>query len=820
MKRFSATCSSKSLTLTAVLGTLIVAGCNTNVPNPAGSGFSKPTLNVNKQLPAATTVLPPFADGVPRPVAVLTDSSNIPVEFVENEMMVETADAAALAAIVARWNATILDTFDYSQFGMEGGTLYLLRVNAAAADQSQLAADLSALSPNTASQIRVSSDAGAGLIAAAARESVRGATIGLNIVMQGHGLRDRNVREAGTGGMLTSRDRLRTENYTPDPFQWSYMRVGGPQNFGVAEAWSVLDRAGKLNNKVKIAVVDGGFADSTEYPPERTNYTATINALDPTEQNQNECTGGSSCPWHGLNVVEACMGRVDNNLGGAGPAGPVARCVTIRRSADIFNNIQAIGTAVFSGANIINMSFGSRLPATLSWVAGPFSLATGRARAAGKLIFASAGNDNSDIDSEDCFIACWEDSFYSPAENGGVISVGALDLQARFRRNDSNYGSGDLDIWGPGYMWVGPDPANMTTHSFGATSGASPFVAGVAALIWAANPSLDNNGVERILMETCNRGGPGEESRWPNALAAVVRALGDTPPDLQNVKVERVGFTGRNVQFSCTAADAEDGEAAVAWTSDVQGYLGSGTFMGRDDLRYGRHNITCTATDRHGVAVSQTVVFELPNSLPRVLIESPEPDSTYYAGQTIFFDSYTYDLETSAGLPDASLVWTSNRQGQIATGRAPTAILTAIGAHNVTLTGRDPEGATATSTIKVNVLAPPPDGIPPSVYIYPLDYDPYGGATEPGTGRWYQDTAFIASAIDPEDGVLPGSAIKWEFIPTSGGISWNIAPSNAVGTYLGCRIYGFGSFTIRATATDSNGKSSSYSRSGVIELIK
>src|SRR6185436_7729351 len=216
---------------------------------------------------------------------------------------------------------------------------------------------------------------GAGLIAAAAREAVRGATIGINIVMQGHGLRDRNVREAATGGMLRSRDGMRTANYSPDPFQWSYMQVGGIQNIGVAEAWAVLDRAGELNNKVKIAVVDGGFADSTEYPPERTNYTASLNALDPTEQNQVQCTGGSSCPWHGLNVVETCMGQVGNFMGGAGPAGPVARCVTIRRSADIFNNIQAIGTALFSGANIINMSFGSRVPASLSWTAIPFSLA-------------------------------------------------------------------------------------------------------------------------------------------------------------------------------------------------------------------------------------------------------------------------------------------------------------------------------------------------------------------------------------------------------------------------------------------------------------
>src|SRR5262249_4569220 len=153
---------------------------------------------------------------------------------------------------------------------------------------------------------------------------------------------------------------------------------------------------------------------------------------DPTEGNQNECTNGSSCPWHGLNVVETCMGQMNNGMGAAGPAGPVARCVTVRRTADIFNNIQAIGTALLSGANIINMSFGSRVPASVSFACIPFSLATGRAHAAGKLIFASAGNDDENIDAEDCFIACWEEAWFTPAENDGVIAVGALDLNARF----------------------------------------------------------------------------------------------------------------------------------------------------------------------------------------------------------------------------------------------------------------------------------------------------------------------------------------------------------------------------------------------------
>ena len=754
---------------------IVAAGCQTvptdpvNIPqDPAPapatpSAAPAPTLAVDSKVQAATRSLEPFDDGVARTVAAVTDKSNIPVEFVQDEIMVETSDMQALDGLVKRLNGVLLNTFDPAQYGMIGDKVFLLRVNAPPADLAGASADLARLNPKAASQLRVSSDAGADLIAAAAHEAAGGLTVAINFLAHDASARDRNVREAGSGMNLVSFDGSYSEKYDPNPFNWSYMKVGGPQNFGVAEAWSILDRAGKLGNKVKIAIVDGGFADSTEYPPEREHNNASLTGADPRGPNEVQCSGGSSCPWHGLNVVETCMGRMDNGLGAAGPAGPVARCLTIRRSSDIFNNLHAVGAALLSGANIINMSFCSRVPASLSWSCIPFSEATGRAHAAGKLIFASAGNDNADIDSEDCFIECWEDAWFTPAENDGVIAVGSMDLGSRYRRPDSNYGGEELDIWGPGFVWVGPDPRTPSVHSFGATSAASPFVAGVAALIWAANPGLSNNDVERILMDTCNRGQDGQCHRWPNAAAAVIRALGNTPPELSNVSVRRDGFTGRALTFSCDARDAEDGVPNVVWTSDRVGVIGTGTFFGRSDLPYGRHVFTCTATDRGGVQLRETVTFDLVNAPPRVSIEQPMDGAHYYAGQIAYFECYSYDLEASSRLPENALSWSSSLDGFIGNGSQVQGVLRATGTHRITLTGRDADGLSSQASIGVVVDPPPPDGVPPTAFIYTFDYNPNRLQREPDTDRVYVDLVLAGVGNDVEDGPLPGSALTWTF---------------------------------------------------------
>jgi hypothetical protein len=97
-----------------------------------------------------------------------------------------------------------------------------------------------------------------------------------------------------------------------------------------------------------------------------------------------------------------------------------------------------------------------------------------------------------------------------------------------------------VDIYGPYTVFVSDDPGTTlpggvatASQSVSGTSFSSPFAAGVASLIIAANPALTADQVERILMESAHRGAPGQVPLWPDAHAAVCRALvGGCPPEV------------------------------------------------------------------------------------------------------------------------------------------------------------------------------------------------------------------------------------------------------------------------------------------------
>ncbi len=704
------------------------------------------SLSVDPSLQPPIAALPGFEDGEPRPVASVTGDDGTQAEFVANEVWLQSDDDAEVQAFVARWQGQILLTLEPADAGVSGlRTQHLIRIDASAADTSTLSEDLRTLDATATGSHKVSSQEGLKLIAASANEAVSGLEVGMNWVGMGaQQFRDRASIEAPTGGALAG------VAYHADAFNWPSHNRFSEQDIGVAEAWRALDLAGKLGNRVKLAILDMGFQPDADWP---SGYSAISNVPFTDAigtQNLIGCGSGSPCLWHGTQVVSAAMALPDNNYGSAGSAGSIADAIVVFTLYDFFTSIQALFDASLLGAKIANMSYGAPVPWYLGWSVLPFEAATAGIRATGMLLFAAAGNDGKDVDAEGCTLGvCWERTWHTPCENAGVICVGGLAGNSKNKAGNSNYGGEQVDIFAPYTLWLGPDPdaPDNRAQVKDGTSFSSPFAAGVAALIWAADPNLGAGEVEDILMETAHFSQDGRVKHYVNALGAVQAVLGNLAPEIRLDTAS--GDVPLNVELSLSASvfDFEDPFpcCTVTWTSDVDGALGTGNSVTRTFTTLGSRIITVRATDSQGATSQASVTLNVVNNAPELTLSQPlEGDQVFRTASVVLRGRASDRNEPGEQLACTRLVWTSSVASDPfpVTGCEVNVVFATNGARTLTLTATDPQGAFDTANVGISVVDPPPN-LPPAVRVSsPEDREPLP-TNEPIT--------LSGTAEDPED---------------------------------------------------------------------
>ncbi len=263
--------------------------------------------------------------------------------------------------------------------------------------------------------------------------------------------------------------------------------------------------------------------------------------------------------------------------------------------------------------------------------------------ASGVTYVVAAGNENTDARSS------------SPADVTAAITVAATDGRDR-RAYFSNYG-GAVDIFAPGVsIRSSVSDSNTATAVYSGTSMASPHVAGAAALILDASPSMTPAQVAARLVANATTGKVADRKGSPNRLLFV-----PAPPAKPVIATARAatGTVGTPYAGRVNLKAGRAGAWSVASGAMPPGLKlsGSGVISGTP-TEPGDFSVTVRFTDYVPQAVTRTIVIPVVAGTP-VIEDGTLPSGQAgvdYEGQLTTVDSRSGTWEVTSGSLPAGLV--------------------------------------------------------------------------------------------------------------------------------------------------------------------
>ena len=298
--------------------------------------------------------------------------------------------------------------------------------------------------------------------------------------------------------------------------QWGIFAVGADR------VWSTTTGAGVI-----VAVVDSG---SGPHPDLAENLLPGRSILGTVETQDGRDIDASG---HGTHVAGIIAAVANNGIGGSGVA-PNAKILPIQvldqaGQGDARDVAAGVRFAADNGARVINLSLGGATESS------SLTQAITYANDKGVLVVAAAGNGGA------------ADKPKWPASLDLTLAVTAVD-QANNATNFDQRGE-YIDLSAPGANVVSTAKGDYVTLS--GTSMAAGFVAGAAALLFAAEPRVTNAQVRDILLRTATDiGDPGRDVTFGAGLINMVAALAELQrmyPPIAAPQIAAVGHVGETL---------------------------------------------------------------------------------------------------------------------------------------------------------------------------------------------------------------------------------------------------------------------------------